>query len=278
MEEKTSPIKGRYWTLEDMNTECVSIVEAAHVCMKETTLSTPRSSRIYACEWWTKKIAQLQARLKTIRRYLRKWTYKRLWRDLPDTSANRMKYTFDDLKKARRAFKKACRKAKRKHWQKMVADIRSAVATANFAKRLNKAHNAEIGLFTKPDGQRCNVEETMDLLKDTHFPGNTTTQPPPTKPLATVVDIKSKKAAFITPDRVKTIIQSFKPRKGAGPDGLKPAVFQAFGPSALQRLTNLFKASYLLGVQPDHFKQVRIIFIPKPERITRWLRPIGPYH
>ena len=58
-------------------------------------------------------------------------------------------------------------------------------------------------------------------------------------------------------------IRSFKPRKGAGPDGLKPVVYRHLGPLALQRLVNLYKASYLLGKQPQTFKNVRVIFIPK---------------
>ena len=140
------------------------------------------------------------------------------------------------------------------------------IATARFSKRLNKENNAEIGLFTKPDGQRCNIEETMDLLINTHFPGNTTTPPPVTEPLEPEVDITSPEADFITPEKLKLCISSFKPRKGAGPDGVKPKLFQRLGPKALQRLANLYKASYLLGVQPEGFKDVRVIFIPKPGR------------
>ena len=87
-------------------------------------------------------------------------------------------------------------------------------------KRLNKEDNAEIGLFIKPNGQRCTTAETMDMLKDTHFPGNTTVKPPPTQPLAEEVDINSPEAAFITPERLKACIKSFKPKKGAGPDGV----------------------------------------------------------
>ena len=35
-------------------------------------------------------------------------------------------------------------------------------------RRLNKEHNAEIGLFTKPNGQRCNVEEPWRDPKQWH--------------------------------------------------------------------------------------------------------------
>ena len=190
-----------------------------------------------------------------------------------------MKYTFQDLKEAKRAFKKACRRAKRKHWRKIVSSINDTTFTAALSKRLNRESNAEIGLFTKPDGQRCNIEETVDLLKDTHFPGNTTTKPPPVQPLAEEVDISIDDVGFINPYRLKLCIKSFKPKKGAGPDNLKPAVFQHLGPKALERLSNLYKASYLFGVLPECFKEVRIIFIPKPGRddysVAKAHRPIS---
>jgi len=117
------------------------------------------------------------------------------------------------------------------------------------------------------------------MLKDTHFPGNTEIPPQPLPPLAAKVDIRSKEVDFITPERIKACINSFKPRKGAGPSGLKPAVFQHFGNKALVRLANLYKASYLLGKQPECFKTVRIIFIPKPGRpdysVAKAHRPIS---
>ena len=160
-------------------------------------------------EWWTQKIDKLNARLKSIRQYLRKWLYRRMARNLPEFTSNDMKYSWEDLKTARLQFKKACRKAKKRHWRKRISEIDRTVVTASINKMMNKENNAEIGLFTKPNGQRCAVDETMDLLKDTHFPGNTTTKPLPTQPLAAKVKITSKEAAFITPERLKACIRSF---------------------------------------------------------------------
>ena len=279
MEEKPSRVLGSIWTPADLDIEGPGIEEDLHSIMDKYSQPSDTITRIYPIEWWSKKIDKLQARLKTIRQYLRKWAYKRLNRNLPDTPNNKMKYTFADLKEIRRAFKKACRRAKKVHWRKWVCDIDKTVVTADLNKRLNKEHNAEIGLFTKPNGDRCNIEETMDLLKDTHFPGNTKVKPQQTVPLAPSVDINDPKADFITPEKVKACIDSFKPLKGAGPDRLKAKIYQRLGPQFLQRLTNLYKASYLLGIQPSNFKQVRVIFIPKPGRpdysVAKAHRPIS---
>ena len=279
MENSPSKVQGNIWTPADLDIEGPDIEDSIHRAMRSNAPEAPTITRIYPIDWWTKHISKLQARLKQIRQYIRKWAYKRLYRNLPDTTANKMKYTFADLREARRNFKKACRKAKRKHWRQSVFNIDSAKQTAGFNKKLNREQNAEIGLFTKPSGERCNIQETLDLLKDTHFPGNVSDEPPQLSPLAASVDITDPRADFITPERLKACIFSFKPGKGAGPDGLKPKVYQRLGPKALQRLANLYKASYLLGIQPSNFKLVRVIFIPKPGRpdysVAKAHRPIS---
>ena len=177
MDETVCQVAGNEWDMNDLNLETASFISDMHRCMKANADESPTISAPYDVEWWSSKIDKLQKKLKTIRHYLRKWCYKRLNRDLPDFEANKMKYTWEDLKTARRLFKKACRKAKKLHFRKFVSAIDRTEVTASINKRLNKENNAEIGLFTKPDGQRCSVDETMDLLKDTHFPGNPT--PPP---------------------------------------------------------------------------------------------------
>ena len=279
LEQQPCQVEGNMWSLDDLNRECSALIGSTHVAMQRNTSYTNTVQTIYKIEWWNKNIQKLNTKMKVIRQYLRKWSYKRLNRDLPDYDSNRMKHTWEELVSVRRSFKKACRKAKRKWWKKTVEAVEGAADTAQFSKRLNRENNAEIGLFTKPSGERCNIEETMDMLMDTHFPGNVKKAPKPMAPLKPKVDITDPKAAFITPERLQICIRSFKPRKGAGPDGLKPAVYQHYGPKALQRLANLYKASYLLGIQPDHFKLVRVIYIPKPGRpdysVAKAHRPIS---
>merc|ERR1711994_393427 len=72
---------------------------------------------------------------------------------------------------------------------------------------------------------------------------------------------------------------SFKSHKAPGPDGVQMLPFKLLGPKAIQRLTDLFRASYLLGAMPECFRQVRIIFIPKADKpsysVPKAHRPIS---
>ena len=181
MEEKESQVSGPFWDLNDLNKEAFSIRDGMIHSMDQTAPESGTITKINPIEWWTPRLTKLESKLKIIRHYVRKWTYRRKKKDLPDNPHNKMKYTFEDLKTARRSFKKACRKAKRIYWRELVGNINDTVVTAQFSKRLNRENNAEIGLFTKANGQRCTTDETLDLLKDTHFPGNTLEKPPPVK-------------------------------------------------------------------------------------------------
>ena len=55
--------------------------------------------------------------------------------------------------------------------------------------------------------------------------------------------------------------------------------FKLLGPSALQRLTDMYKASFLLGAMPECFKLIKIIFIPKLDKpaydVPKAHRPIS---
>ncbi len=51
-----------------------------------------------------------------------------------------------------------------------------------------------------------------------------------------------REVAFITNSKVKKAIDSFKPLKAPGPDGIKAKVLQWLGPNQIQRLMSLYKA------------------------------------
>ena len=65
-------------------------------------------------------------------------------------------------------------------------------------------------------------------------------------------------------ERVKKAIEGFLPFKGPGMDNIPPIVLRKMGTFAVKRLTNICKASVMLGVLPESWLKVRTIFIPKP--------------
>ena len=92
-----------------------------------------------------------------------------------------------------------------------MANIPDTENTAKMKKRLGRENNAQLGLFTKPDGSKCTPTESAEQMILTHFP-NSLPRPPHTvrRPLAEEVDITDPKADFINPTSVKACIESFK--------------------------------------------------------------------
>ena len=44
---------------------------------------------------------------------------------------------------------------------------------------------------------------------------------------------------------------------------IKPLVYKRLGPKTIRRISQIMKASFLLGVMPACFKELRVVFIPK---------------
>ena len=145
-----------------------------------------------------------------------------------------------------------------------MANQMSTEETAKLKKRLGRENSASLGLFTNEDGTKCTPKESVDKMIATHFP-NSLQEPPQTgrRPLAEKVDVCDPAADFLNVEALKTCINTFEPLKGAGPSNIKPMVYQLLGPLALNRMCMIMKASYLLGVMPECFRELRVIFIPK---------------
>ena len=170
---------------------------------------------------------------------------------------------------------------KRKHWRRYLSGIGDTVVVARLSKKLDKNASAELGCFRHPSGVRCTPAETVQQLKDTHFPKSLDGPTDKVREFMSdgLADIEDKKADFINPTSVKVCISAFKSHKAPGPDGLQILPFKLLGPVALLRLTEIYKASYLLGAMPECFRLIKIIFIPKADKpaydVPKAHRPIS---
>ena len=85
--------------------------------------------------------------------------------------------------------------------------------------------------------------------------------------------------AFVTPERVQWSINTFKPNKAAGPDGLKPVVLQHLGPKMIARITQFYRTSFLMGYVPTTLCMSKVVFIPKAGKdkydMPKAFRPIS---
>ena len=281
MEEKSKKVKhNRHWSPTDLDSSAQSIVDDLSSALDETAPLTSKPTNIARAGWFDIECKRLLRRLKHIRMYVRQWTRKRRRRGLPDYR-NDQRYTWNDYKKCRQAFRKRCRRVKRKHWRRYLSGIGDTVVVARLSKKLDKNASAELGCFRHPSGVRCTPAETVQQLKDTHFPKSLDGPTDKVREFMSdgLADIEDKKADFINPTSVKVCISAFKSHKAPGPDGLQILPFKLLGPVALLRLTEMYKASYLLGAMPECFRLIKVIFIPKADKpaydVPKAHRPIS---
>jgi hypothetical protein len=86
-------------------------------------------------------------------------------------------------------------------------------------------------------------------------------------------------AQIITHRRVEWAIDTFAPYKSPGVDGIFPALLQEGRGVLVPHLIRIFRACLATGYVPAIWRQVKIVFIPKPGRNSyrgpRDFRPIS---
>ena len=139
----------------------------------------------------------------------------------------------------------------------------------HFNKILKGGKSEEVNLFVREDGSSMTPEETLSCLCAEHFPGCKKKEEVASlfaerqvNKLSDerVVDINEAVADFITLEKVRTAVKSFGSHKGPGTDGLSPVVYKHMGDAALLQMQRIFKASYLLGILPEKWLEIKVIF------------------
>jgi len=118
-------------------------------------------------------------------------------------------------------------------------------------------------------------KESLDLLLDPHFTGSPQTSHPPVGS-----DGEGIKLDLHLSDRnMKWSIQSFKPYKSPGPDGIAPAHIQQAGKLAINWLKKIFHSILVVGELLTAWQETKVVFIPKAGKATHTtakdLKPIS---
>ena len=269
--------------MEQLDREACLLIEDIHEALDQLVELCRTSNGIRSPSWWDKDCTRLKRKLERMRFYFRKRRYLQMKRGLPHKEPHGPpKYTFRDYVETRKEFKRHCRRVKRTHWRRFIANIQTTEETAKLKKRLCKNKGAQQGTFKNNDGSYCTPEESASKMIQTHFPN--AAEEPPDRDLGGglkggMVDVNDPSAAWINGYTVGECIKSFKPYKGAGPDGVCPIVFKKLGPGMLHRMSLIIKASYLLGGMPACWRIIRVVFLAKPNKpsydIPKAFRPIS---
>jgi ribonuclease HI len=119
-----------------------------------------------------------------------------------------------------------------------------------------------LGYLKDPNGTWCtSSEESLNLLFDTHFPGNS--RSPFREQLTSDARTSDCAKDVINMPTLLWAINSFKPYKSPGPDGIVPAELQHVSDYIAPWLHKLFTSCVNLAYIPMKWRDTRVVFIPK---------------
>lgn len=216
--------------------------------------------------------------------------------------------TLIEYKRERDSYKKMCSKQKFKKWKEMADKLEDIKDTCRLQKILEKKASSNLGTVRKIDGSyTSSIEETQEELMKTHLPGciRLEDQTPANETRITAekiaeltrrsteihnrhrqsiaatvsTDTESEIQAMLTSGNVKWALDSFKPNKAPGPDGITPYMLKKAGTAVFEPLRLMFESSARLGHIPEEWNAASIIFIPKAGKstydVTSAYRPIS---
>ena len=179
-------------------------------------------------------------------------------------------------------FSRELKRAKRSSWRDFCGSVSGASASAKLYKLLSLGKREELGMLQLPNGEYTNTrEEALSHLLAVHFPGSTAPDAPASPVLAPQGIALDWRVArqVVTDERVDWAIRSFSPWKAPGEDGIFPALLQ-HGLKVLSiPLCRIYRACIALGYIPVAWRSVKVVFIPKPGKVSyafaKSFRPIS---
>lgn len=206
---------------------------------------------------WTKELEELKKATRT--------SFNGAYNDDPNN-------TWDQHKKHKREYKKACRNARRRNWKDFTNEVKPCKPMAKLKKALAKdPYQPEV--ITKEDGTPVtSSEEALEALLTNHFPGIVMNESDVDNDRAQneTQGYKPRKRDWVfaeklvTAERVRWAISTFLPYKSPGMDKIIPVLIQKAGEPIVSHLVDLFKASLAFSYNPIAWQDVRVVFIPKP--------------
>jgi ribonuclease HI len=160
-----------------------------------------------------------------------------------------------------RSYKKMVRKAQSDSWERFCEGIES-VSEGSRLRKILASTPCTLGYLKNPTGTWCtSSEESLNLLLNTHFPGNSTT--PFEGQLCSETRMSDCAKDVINMKTLLWAISSFKPYKSPGPDGIVPAELQHVSDYIAPWLYKLFTSCVNLAYIPMKWRETKVVFIPK---------------
>jgi len=209
--------------------------------------------------WWTPKLDEQRLLVRKLRTRLRRHPSSEEY--------------FRQYEEALTTYRKMLRQAKRDDWKLFCSELKDPKSIAQLIKGMRDVRLPANALLNRQGAPSTTPLDSTQLLFDTHLPGHST-------------EIWEDKEARlpkdgvceITPQKVATAFKSFRPYKAAGPDGIQPVVLRNLSPQILQYITEMYQCSIATGYTPKAWRQMKLVFIPKPGKddyaVPKSFRPI----
>ncbi|XP_054266948.1 uncharacterized protein LOC128989109 [Macrosteles quadrilineatus] len=219
----------------DMKAELInrSMLKAYEVYCPLKTKRTTRN-----VPWWNERLSKMRCKLRKLFN-----TTKRT-RDWANYSRALMEYNSET------------RKSKRKTWRQFCEGIQNLPESARLQKALQRDVPNPLGTLIREDGSHTTgMEETLEVLMNTHFRGNTplgnsTGQhliPWNRKSPREIAMARRFSSKLFKPEVVKWAVESFSSFKSPGGDGIFPALIQEGLEVLINHMIALFRGSFALG-------------------------------
>jgi len=195
----------------------------------------------------------------------------------------------ETFRERRKAYKALIRKAKRDSWRTFCSEYCSVKDISNIINAVKPKTTKDVGLITNhfTGLPPSSPEESITNLLQVHFPDGQTLSPEDPIFLSwnqggdeelDETDSLDTIDGIITMEKIKESISSFSSFKAAGPDEISPCILQHLPDGALEYLRILFIRSLRMGIIPGVWTEMRVVFIPKPNKdsydIAKSFRPI----
>ncbi|XP_011313427.1 uncharacterized protein [Fopius arisanus] len=186
----------------------------------------------------------------------------------------------DEVERIHRAltesFHQACpiRPWQESAWRTFCEELEALPQVARLRRVFSAGHAQGLGGIILPGGVAITQpDEILEHLIQVHFPdsvmqGEGMCSGVEWARLGEGRPIWGLASKIVTLDRLRWAVDSFEMYKSPGPDGIYTAFLRKGGPLLLHRLLPALRACLALGHVPGRWREVRVVFIPKPGKCT----------
>jgi hypothetical protein len=179
-------------------------------------------------------------------------------------------HSWELYRDAQRKYRKKVRRTSKETWMTCSSN-NDLPSSARLNMDLSRDPKFRLGSLVAPSVRRTHSKgETLDFLLHMHFPNSVAME----KGVAPATVGRAKRLDWQVATKVVTYgkavwaIDSFAPYNSPGMDGIFPALLQEGWEVLVPYLVRIFRACLGTGYVPATWRQVKVVFIPKPGRYS----------